>query len=150
MNGLRRPVLRFRRTRRACTDQSQPTFCPGADIPAHNAPVCSCCLWRRQLLHSHLAPAQIDFVVGVPAARKYSAQIETVDLGQLVASTSPAPRSAARESSAATKTIAIATGFLLARFVDLKLTAFDIQTVKFSNGSCRVISRPEFDESKTA
>ena len=83
MNGLRRPVLRFRGTRRACTDQSQPTFCPGADIYAHNAPVCSCCLWRRQLLHSHLAPAQIDFVVGVPAARKYSAQIETVDLGQL-------------------------------------------------------------------
>jgi hypothetical protein len=39
---------------------------------------------------------------------------------------------------------------LLARFVDLKLTAFDIQTVKFSNGSCRVISRPEFDESETS
>src|SRR6516164_8210698 len=70
--------------------------------------------------------------------------VETVDLGQLVVSTSTAPRSAARKSSSAT------TGFLLARFVDLKLTAFDIQTAKFSNGSCRVISRPEFDESETS
>ena len=34
--------------------------------------------------YTHIfAPAQIDFVFGVPAARKYSAQIETVDLGQL-------------------------------------------------------------------
>src|SRR6516165_5548450 len=84
------------------------------------------------------------------SAKIYRA-IQTVDLGQrnLVVSTSSSPRSAARKSSSATRTIA-ATGFLLACFVDLKLTAFDIQTVKFSNGSCRVISRPEFDESETS
>src|SRR6516225_6542671 len=89
------------------------------------------------------------FRCGRSRSAKISCAIETVDLRRLVVSASPAPRSAARESSAATKTIA-ATGFLLAGFVDLKLTAFDIQTVKFSNGSCRVISRPEFDESETS
>src|SRR6516165_10912232 len=74
----------------------------------------------------------------------------TEDLGQLVVSTSTAARSPARESSPATRTIAIATGFLRARFVDLERTAFDIQAVEFSNGLCRVIFGPEFHESVTA
>ena len=59
-NGLHRPVLRFRETRRACTGQSQPTFCPGVDICGHSAPVCSCCLWLRQPSHSPIAPVQVN------------------------------------------------------------------------------------------
>src|SRR5215469_11738563 len=117
MNGLHRPVLRFPQTRPACTGQSQPTFCPGADIHAHNAPACSCCLWRRQPLHSPTAPEQINSVIGVLAARKYT---RTEDLGDLVVSTSTAARTPARKPSPVTGTMAAATGFLRTRFVDLE------------------------------
>jgi hypothetical protein len=55
-------------------------------------------------------------------------------------------RSPARESPPATGTIAIATGFLRTRFVDLERTALDIQAIEFSNGLCRVIFRPEWRE----
>src|SRR6516164_4252563 len=41
-------------------------------------------------------------------------------------------------------------GFLRSRFVDLERAALDLQPVKFCDGLCGVISRPEFDESKTA
>src|SRR5215471_6612033 len=74
----------------------------------------------------------------------------TEDLGQLVVSTSTVARTPARKSSPATGTMATATGFLRTRFVDLERTAFDIQAVEFCNRPSGVISRPEFDESKTA
>src|SRR5215470_16303483 len=74
----------------------------------------------------------------------------TEDLGDLVVSTSTAPRSPARKSSSVTGTMPAATGFLRTSFVDLERAAFDIQAVEFSNGLCRVIFRPEFDESVTA
>jgi hypothetical protein len=70
-------------------------------------------------------------------------------LGQLVVSASPASRSPTRESSPATSTISIATGFLRSRFVDLERTALDLKPVEFCNGLCGVISRPEFDLSET-
>src|SRR6516164_4726303 len=149
MNGLLRPALRFRGTRRACTGQSQPTLCPGADISAHNALFM---LFIAATTFTLTSCSRTDrFRCRCTLSAKIYPAIQTVDLGQrnLVVSTSSSPRSAARKSSSATRTIA-ATGFLLACFVDLKLTAFDIQTVKFSNGSCRVISRPEFDESETS
>ena len=73
----------------------------------------------------------------------------TEDSSQLVASPSTAARSPARKSSPATGTIAIATGFLRTRFVHHQRTTFDIQTVEFSDGLCRVIVRPEFNKSET-
>jgi hypothetical protein len=67
----------------------------------------------------------------------------------LVVSASAAARSPTRKSPTATRTIAIATGLLWARFVDHERTAFDIQAVEFSDGLCRVILRPEFHKSET-
>src|SRR5215469_4915525 len=46
--------------------------------------------------------------------------------------------------------MATPTGFLRAGFVDLKLTALDIQAIEFPNGLCRVIFRREFHESLPA
>src|SRR5262245_59275172 len=77
--------------------------------------------------------------------REFIVQPRSATLRQLVVSASPAPSAPARKSSPAT-----ATGFLRTRFVDLKRAALDIQPVEFSNGLCSIISRPEFDESKTA
>src|SRR6516162_4615756 len=148
MNGLHRPVLRFHQTRRACTGQSPPTFCPGADINAHNAPACSYCLWRPLLSHSHISPKQLNPLSG-DSPREDLCATQTEDFGQLVASTSTAARSAARESSPATGTIAITTRFLRTRFVDHERTTFDVQSVEFANGLCRIIFRPEFNKSET-
>src|SRR5215831_7671931 len=145
MNGLHRPVLRFPQTRQACTGQSQPTFCPGVDVNAHNAPVCSYCLWRPRLSHSRISPKQIPPSADSPRGDLLC----NPDRGELVASTSTAARSPSRISSPATGTIAITTGFLRTRFINHERTAFDVQAVEFPNGVCRVIFRPEFHKSKT-
>src|SRR5215470_3484368 len=93
-------------------------------------------------------PQTIKSTLRKLAARRSSGN-RSVDLDQLVASTSTAARSPSRESSPATGTIAITTRFLRTRFVDHQRTAFDGQAVEFAYGLCRIIFRPEFNKSET-
>ena len=68
--GLYRLGPRFHQTRRACTDRSQPSACPGDDKRAHNAFVYSCCLWPRQILRSPIPARKFD--LGATTARRQS------------------------------------------------------------------------------
>src|SRR5215472_4880183 len=145
MNASHRLVLRFLRMRRACTGQSPPTLCPDAYINLHHVRACSCRLSRRQPSHSRLAPVFANPGVSAKRARQNHGPRE-----QLVAPAAAAttPTASSRESPSTATTGASTAGFL-AGFINHEGPTVDVQTVKFSNGSRRVITWAKFDEAES-
>src|SRR5215472_599090 len=143
MNVPHRLVLRFLRMRRAYTGQSPPTLCPGAYINVHHVRACSCRLSRRLPSHSSLAPVFTNSGVSAKRANQNHGRRE-----QLIAPAATAATPSSRESRS-TPTTGTSTAGFLACFINHERTTVDVQTVKFSDGPGRIITRAKFDEAES-
>src|SRR5215469_11990496 len=145
MNVPHPPILRFLRMRRAYTGQSPPTLCPGVCINVHHVRVCSCRLSRRLPSHSSVAPV---FANSGVSAKRASQNHEPREQLVAPATTATPPAASSRESPSTAVTRTSTAGFL-AGFINHERTTADVQTVKFSNGSGRVITGAKFDEAES-